>query len=186
MKLKPLVLITGLLFAMASPALAHRINIFAVDEGGEVYTESTFAGKRPVKKGIVRVFNADGALLLTKETDEKGISTFPRPEPGALTLEVDAGQGHKNRWELEAVEGAVAANEPVAVMPGPTERKADIAGGLSPGDWKHMEQVVDSSVAKALHQAKEETRLQDIVGGLGYIVGLFGFVAWFRSRREAT
>lgn len=186
MKLKPLVLITGLLVAMASPALAHRINIFAVDEGGEVYTESTFAGKRPVKKGTIRVFNGEGALLLTKETDEKGICTFPRPEAGALTVEVDAGQGHKNRWELEAAEGVAVSSEPMvaeAVLPEP---KAAAVGGLSSRDWKHMEQVVDAAVVKALHQAKEETRLQDIVGGIGYIVGLFGFAAWFRSRREAV
>lgn len=186
MKLKPLVLITGLLFAMASPALAHRINIFAVDEGGEVYTESTFAGKRPVKKGTIRVFNGEGTLLLTGETDASGIYTFPRPEAGALTLEVDAGMGHKNSWELEAAEGAVVFREPETAEPVLAEQKALSVGGLSKKDWTQMEQIVDAAVVKALHQAKEETRLQDIVGGIGYIVGLFGFAAWFRSRREAV
>ncbi|BCS98887.1 hypothetical protein DSLASN_45190 [Desulfoluna limicola] len=186
MKFVRVVLTLGLLFAMASPALAHRINIFALDEGGEVYTESTFAGKRPVKKGTVRVFNADGTLLLTKETDEKGICTFPRPEPGILTVEVDAGQGHKNRWELDAVEGGAVSAEPAVAEPVLSTPKAPAVTGLSPSDWQQMEQVVDAAVAKALHQAKEETRLQDIVGGLGYIVGLFGFAAWGRSRREAA
>lgn len=186
MKSVRVVLILGLLFALASPALAHRINIFALDEGGEVYTESTFAGKRPVKRGTVSVFNADGTLLLTKETDEKGICTFPRPEPGALTVEVDAGQGHKSRWELEAAEGGAVSSESVVTEPVPSEPNPAATGGLSASDWKQMEQVVDAAVTKALHQAKEETRLQDIVGGIGYIVGLFGFAAWFRSRREAV
>jgi len=185
MKSVRVVLILGLLFAMASPALAHRINIFALDEGGEVYTESTFAGKRPVKKGTVRVFNAGGTLLLTKETDEKGICTFPRPEPGALIVEVDAGQGHKSRWELDAADAVAVSSEPMVAEPVISEPNTAVAGGLSASDWKQMEQVVNTAVAKALHQAKEETRIQDIVGGIGYIVGLFGFAVWFRSRREA-
>lgn len=184
MKPKPLVLILGLLLAMASPALAHRINIFAVDEGGEVYTESTFAGKRPVKKGTIQVFNGEGVLLLTGETDAEGIFTFPRPEPGPLTLEVDAGMGHKNSWELEAVEGTVVSHGPEAAEPVLTAQKSLFVGGLSKRDWTRMEQIVDAAVVKGLHQAKEETRLQDIVGGIGYIVGFFGLAAWFRSRRE--
>ena len=157
----------------------------AVDEGGEVYTESTFAGKRPVKKGTIQVFNGEGTLLLTGETDTMGIYTFPRPEPGPLRLEVDAGMGHKNSWELEAVDGAVAFHAPEAVEPVLTAQKALSVGGLSKKDWTQMEQIVDAAVVKGLHQAKEETRLQDIVGGLGYIVGLFGLAAWFRRRREA-
>ncbi|WP_300670375.1 hypothetical protein [Desulfoluna sp.] len=188
MKSLRFILLLGLFIALASPALAHRINIFALDEGGEVYTESTFAGKRPVKKGVIRVFNVEGTLVYTGQTDEKGICTFPRPEPGALTLEVDAGMGHKNSWALESSDPAVASNEPVlmpndsAVVP----PKTASVGGLSPADWKRMEQVVDTAVAKSLHQAREETRLQDIVGGIGYIVGFFGLFAWIRSRREAV
>jgi nickel transport protein len=31
--------------------------------------------------------------------------------------------------------------------------------------------------------AEERTRLQDILGGIGYIAGLTGLVLWWRSRR---
>lgn len=182
MRFKSLFLMVSLFFAMATPVLAHRINIFALDEGGEVYTESTFAGKRPVKKGTVRVFNRQKVLLLTGETNEKGIYTFARPDSGMLTVEVDAGMGHKNSWELEAVEGAVHVEAPVEDTVYPLEASMTPIGSLSPSDWKKMEAVVETAVTLSLHRAKAETRLQDIVGGFGYIVGLLGFALWFRSR----
>ncbi len=186
MKCKSLFLMASLFFVMAGPALAHRINIFALDEGGTVYTESTFAGKRPVKKGTVRVFNQAKALLLTGETNEKGIYTFARPDSGMLTVEVDAGMGHKNSWELEAVEGTVHLEAPVGDTVHPVEAPMTPMtpmSGLSPSDWKKMEAVVETAVTLSLHHAKAETRLQDIVGGFGYIVGLLGIALWFRSRK---
>ena len=180
-------LILSLLLVTASPALAHRINVFAIDEGGEVSTESTFAGKRPVKNGVIRVFNADGSLVFTGQTDDGGLLTFPRPEPGALTVEVDAGMGHKSRWELEPADGADALSGGIG---DPTSDPSVSAGqavsdqkGLAPVDWKRLEQVVDTAVTKALHRQQEETRVRDIIGGLGFIVGLLGIFAWTRSRK---
>ena len=175
----PLVLF---LLVLASPALAHRINVFALDEGGTVYTESTFAGKRPVKKGVVRVLTEQGTQLLSGETDELGIFRFSRPDSGVLVVEVDAGMGHKSQWTLEAVDGAVGIPPDDPVVPvspnvGPGE------SGLSPGDWKKMDRMVETAVTMALHRAKAETRLQDIVGGIGYIVGLLGLAAWLQNRR---
>jgi len=174
----------------ASPALAHRINIFAIDEGGTIYTESTFAGKRPVKKGVIRVFNADGTLVFTGKTDDKGLLTFPRPEPGPLSVEVNAGMGHKSLWELDAVEGAEGtagvADDPGMATSSPVPQSAAPAKALVAGDWKHLERVVDTAVVKALYREREETRLRDIIGGFGYIVGLLGMFAWYRSRKVAA
>ncbi|VVS93663.1 hypothetical protein [Desulfoluna spongiiphila] len=180
--------ILSFLLSMASPALAHRINIFALDEGGEVYTESTFAGKRPVKNGVIRVFNADGTQVFTGKTDDAGLLTFPRPESGALTVEVDAGMGHKSRWELEPAEGAQAYKDVGAeVVPdAPASQAAAVEKGLSAGDWTRLEQVVDSAVTRSLHRQQAETRVRDVVGGLGYIVGLLGAFAWYRSRKGAA
>lgn len=187
MKAVRFALIVGFIVLLAAPAFGHRINIFALDEGGEVYTESTFAGKRPVKGGVIRVFNADGALLFTGKTDDAGICTFPRPEPGALSVEVDAGMGHKSRWELEAAAGAVTkaadAGAPGMGAPKALAQGNSVSAGFTDGDWKHLAQIVDASVAKALIRAGEETRLRDIVGGIGYIVGLLGMAAWVRSRK---
>ena len=179
---KPILPLVFFLLIFASPALAHRINVFAIDEGGTVYTESTFAGKRPVKKGVVRVFTDQGTQLLTGETDELGIFRFSRPDPGVLVVEVDAGMGHKSQWTLEAVDGAVGMSQADPVAPGPPDVGAG-GSGLSPADWKKMDRVVETAVTLALHRAKAETRLQDIVGGIGYIIGLLGLAAWFQSRR---
>lgn len=182
MRFRCLFLTIVLFFTLASPVLAHRINIFALDEGGEIYTESTFAGKRPVKRGTVRVFNDQRVLLLTGETDEKGIYTFARPDSGVLIVEVDAGMGHKNSWELEAVDGVPYPGEPQGGEQGSLRQAVVSESGLSSGDWKRMDRVVEAAVTMALHRAKEETRLQDIVGGIGYIVGFFGLATWFHSR----
>lgn len=176
-------LVLSVLLLAASPALAHRINIFALDEGGEIYTESTFAGKRPVKHGVIRVYNAGGTVVFTGETNDKGELTFPRPEPGALTVEVDAGMGHKSSWDLEP-SGAVEA--PAGVTGEPAPQAHPVGPGFADRDWERLAQVVDTAVAKALHRQQEETRVRDVIGGLGYIVGLLGMAAWVRSRKGST
>ena len=168
-----------LFFCMAAPfVLAHRVTVFAVDEGGEVYTESSFGGKRPVKMGTLRVKDADGTVLLTGTTDKKGIFIFTRPRPVALTVEVDAGIGHKGVWTLAATEGAGPKG---VVQQTSVDRAAKGSAGI---EWQRLEATVDAAVTRAMFRLEKRQRFQDIIGGIGYIVGLCGLMAWMKSRRK--
>lgn len=63
-----------------TPAMAHRVNVFAFVEGGEVVVECSYSKSKRVNKGQITVFDRDsGATLLQGTTDEEGLFRFPFP-----------------------------------------------------------------------------------------------------------
>ncbi len=99
LKMLVFMLIAGVLFPVAG--LAHKVNIFAYVEAGTVYSESYFPDGRAVINGKVLVFDSAEQLLLKGQTDKQGMFQFPVPKMDDLTLEVDAGMGHKNAFKLK-------------------------------------------------------------------------------------
>ena len=96
------------LISLASPALAHRVLVYAFAEGDTIHTESKFVGSGPVQKGDVKVQDRkDGTVLLTGTTDEKGKFSFKIPpeavaERSDLLIIVGASLGHQGEWLLKA------------------------------------------------------------------------------------
>lgn len=88
-------------FLLPTAVLAHKVNIFAYVEGGTVYSESYFPDGRPVASGKVLVYDMAEQLLLEGRTDRAGLFQFPLPKVADLTLEIDAGMGHKNSFQLK-------------------------------------------------------------------------------------
>jgi nickel transport protein len=97
-----------IILACASPALAHRVVIFAFTEGNTVHTESKFMPNTPVKQGKIMVMDAKtGKELLTGQTDDQGKFSFPLPAEAAaqkmdLKIVVEAAMGHRGEWLLKA------------------------------------------------------------------------------------
>jgi len=51
---------------------------------------------------------------------------------------------------------------------------------------KALERKLNPLIKQLAESEQEEPSLQDIIGGLGYIFGLVGAVAYFRYRRKGT
>jgi nickel transport protein len=100
-----LLLIVG---AAATPALAHRVLVFAFTEGDTVRTESKFVPNTPVKQGKVIVQDAkSGKELLTGQTDDQGKFSFPMPAEAKsqkmdLKIIIEAAMGHRGEFLLKA------------------------------------------------------------------------------------
>lgn len=86
---------------LPSVVLAHKVNIFAYVEGGTVYCETYFPDGRSVVNGKVQVFDSQDRLLLTGQTDDKGLFQFAVPKIDDLTLVINASMGHKNKFLLK-------------------------------------------------------------------------------------
>ena len=99
-----------LVFAGASFASAHRVNIFAFVDGDAVQVECGFNRSQKVKQGTVEVFDATtGARLLQGTTDDNGVFRFPvtaelREAGHDLNIRIIAGEGHQNDWTVAADE----------------------------------------------------------------------------------
>ncbi len=97
-----LLLLMGLLGA--TPALAHKVNLFAYVEGGQIFMESYFPDGRPLKQAIVEIYSPEMQLLQQGVTDDEGQYTCAIPRFVALELRVRASMGHQASFILKRTE----------------------------------------------------------------------------------
>ena len=201
-----------LLLCLCRDARAHRVNIFASVEGDLVRVECGFSRSQKVKNGRIVVTDATtGVQVLEGLTDADGIFSFRPPEDiphsgHALIITIDAGTGHRNDWTISASElqALGAASAPVTPQPPatpsarPTLVAPDTTAPLAPaGDAarfglseRELEAVINRTldarlapVNRALAQLQERgTDFRDVIGGIGWILGLIGLAAYMKYR----
>ncbi len=167
------------------PAFAHKVIIFAWVEGDTVFTESKFSGGKRAINAQVQVFDREGKQLLEGKTDNKGEFSFKTPKLTDLRIVLTAGMGHKGEWtipESEIQEAAALLEKKKAEEPSQLT-----AVGLTKEEIKDL---IDDSLDRKLRpivrmmtesQSKGPS-VNEIVGGIGYIVGLMGVAIYFKNR----
>ena len=196
-------------FSLSLPltAYAHKLRIFAWPEGDMIYGETAFSGNRKPKNAEITVLEAGNReILLTTRTDDQGKFRFTVPEKAVsdhldLLLVVNAGEGHRGEWPLPAAEylsSALPPKEAAAVKESPSTpeiqpvpARVGSANTLSI-DEQLLRRIVDEELEKKLSPLKymlaqsSDTgpKLQDILGGIGYILGLAGIFALMQARKQ--
>jgi len=187
-----------LLFA-GHPASAHKVMIFAWVEGNTVHTESKFSGGKRVKGGAVIVYDLDGNQLLKGKTNDKGEFSFEVSKKTGMKIVLLAGMGHRGEWlipleEIQAVAagqtGVITSKETAIKEPDKQAQSAPVSG-VSPGEIQMaVEKALDKKlkpVMKMLAESREHgTSVTEILGGIGYILGLMGVAAYFNYRRKSA
>ena len=177
------------IFSFHATALAHKVYIYAWFDGDVVHTES-YSGSKKVKEARIQVFTLSGKKLLEGLTDEKGEFVFKVPQKTDLRIVVDAGMGHRNECILKREEVETIPDvDPEARTSGP---KSEILL-LKESDTRQIravvEQILDSRlkpIQRELARMRKEDGpgITEVVGGIGYILGLMGLVMYFKSRRK--
>lgn len=180
-----LVLITSI------PAFAHKVRIFAWEDSGTIVTESKFSGGRPAKNAKVAIIDtANGQQLLSGTTDTDGFFTFPVPAvDSAIEIVVDGGDGHKNSWLFNMEETKKSVTDTPHIHPtNPAPQKQQALGMTGEELRQIVEEAMDKKLVPIKRMFAESTdqgpTLQDILGGIGYILGLAGIAAYFQSRKK--
>jgi nickel transport protein len=197
-----LILVLG---ALATPALAHRVLIYAYAEGDTIFTESKFVPDTPVRQGKIQVMDKQtGKVLLTGQTDDQGKFAFKIPPEAAaqrldLNIVVDAAMGHRAEWLLKATSyltGAAPGSPAAPAKPGQASTPAASAPASQDTHVQMGQQELEAALNKVLERQLgpineklteltiHRTTLTDILGGIGYILGLCGLGAYFLSKRK--
>lgn len=196
----------------AQSANAHKVNIFAYAENGSVYAEGYFVDGSKCKNSLVEVVdNKTGEKLLEGKTDENGQFSFDIPHATSIKLILHAGTGHQNEYTLteeevrEAMlradkeEGKLAVKEKQTLpeeTPRETEQQAsikhekkstnltsqDIDAAVERGIDKKLQPVM--RILLNLQEKSEKPGLTEILGGIGYIIGILGIIAYFKGRTK--
>jgi len=196
----------------AAPALAHRVNVFAYVEGNDVHVECSYSRSDRVRFGEITVKNAaTGQVYLTGKTDDKGNFVFPVPtaarnEKADLDITLKAGEGHQNNTSVKAEEYLSAApaeqsaapaapaatttavSTPAVTAAVPAPAAAAVAVPMDKAALQAVvEQAVEVKIAPIrkmlLDQEEKGPGLVEIAGGIGWLVGIAGLLAYVRCRK---
>lgn len=158
--------------------------MFAYPEGDTVYVEGYFADGRKAMNSKVTVYDPEGKILFKGITDKKGQLSFKTPYKGDLRIVLDAGMGHRTEYTVNAGD---MSNDVSEVTKDPEKL---VKQTLSNPD--ELQLIVEKAVGEAIKplmkstsEMKEKIRLSEIIGGIGYILGLMGVALYFKSRSSS-
>jgi nickel transport protein len=180
-----------LLFITATTSFAHKLRLFAWEEQGHIISEVKFSKGRPAQQAEVTVIDRQsGEILGQGRTDSAGIFRFPTPTGGReVEIVADGGDGHLAKWQLKTTPTAdIAETHPPQISQPPATRERVTANDEAAELRQLLAEVVAAELApihRALaEQAEASPTLQDILGGVGYILGLAGVAALIHTRRK--
>ena len=189
-----------ILLLVSPTAFAHKLNMFAYVEGNEIFAEGYFTDGKKAKNSTITVFGPDNKQLLQGTSDKDGQFTFAIPQQSDLRITVNAGMGHQAEYVLlkdelsEETEAALTTS--IAVASKSTNDNSGTQPAESPPvttslDNRAMRTEIERAVGKAikplmreLSTMRSEKSLADIIGGIGFIFGLFGVAMYFKARKQ--
>jgi len=195
--IRTVVPLLALLILWPGSCLAHGVNLFCWIQKDTVQCRARFSGGRAVHNGSWKVLDSSTQeKLLQGKTSSKGRFSFSPPRKARknrshLNVVCEASMGHRDSWlvrakdyisgvsEKEKEQGFAAAEESAAEKPESVKVIRD----------ERLRSILRqelSPLRKELAELRENRiSIRDVLGGLGYILGLFGIWAYTASRRES-
>ena len=179
-----LLLILGLML-LPGLAMAHKVIATVYAAGDMIEGEIGLSNGEMAKGQTVRITGPDGAVLGEVTTDDEGFFTFTPTLAVDHHFSADMGMGHVARVVLPVAElpkglqpvvaTAAPAPEPVATAP---------VAAIDPAQIATVVRDEMRPIRREIAALKEARDLQSILGGIGYIVGLFGLGFYLAARRK--
>ncbi|WP_413110257.1 hypothetical protein [Thaumasiovibrio sp. DFM-14] len=189
-KMSKLLSLFIILCGVSSFAFAHNLRMSVYVEGDNLEGELYYVGgSNPTAAGAPVELLAEGKVIATLVTDEDGWFVFEAVIAKDYQVRADVGQGHVATYEvsrndfpndaktladntLQAADNSVGASLDSAAMVSEEQLQAALARAIRP-------------LREQLDRYESKVRLHDILGGIGYIFGLFGLLVLYKHRRRS-
>lgn len=179
---------------------AHGVSVFAHSEGDTIVVEGSFHDGAKCTDCAVEAFDSLGRKIAEGKTDADGVYSFKTPARTDILIRLSDPMGHLAEYRVPASdlpespspdETETGDEHPHAhAYSGPAEDASADSRDERIHDSAEVERVIEKVVARqlapirrALEESQRRRRFSDVVGGIGYIVGLLGLILYFRSRR---
>ena len=154
---------------------AHGLDVFATLNGEQADGYVVFVGGGRAADIAMELRDADGKPLLESRSDQEGRFRFRLPGPGRFAVVADSANGHVARFPLEL---GSRVDESRADK-GSRSHHAAI-------DQRELDRLLARHINPLREQIaayEERRRWQDVLGGIGYILGLAGVAFFLLTRR---
>ena len=186
-------LLTLILMACAgNRAYAHKINLFASVEGGIIKGEVYSSGGGRPANCRVRFMDIAGNVLGERTTNARGGFSYTPTQQTDHVVIVNTGDGHRAEYTVKAGEFLPTPIAPPEVAAPSNLPNTPSSESPQHSDAEEIEEAVERAVARQLQplreqlaRAEERVRLKDILGGIGYILGLMGVAIYFNHRKNS-
>lgn len=181
----------AMLIAMSStsPAVAHKLKVFATVDGRTISGYGFFVGGGRPHGSTVIIMDGAAQEVYRGTTDSEGRFSFTPAAPSNFSVVIDTREGHVAQAVLTADRfGAIAAKSETAGPAGAMETKPSPSGGSDAEAERRVEAAVARQVRPLLERIEAldaRLRLTDIVSGIGMILGLAGIGLWAIRRKSA-
>ena len=172
------------------PADAHRLKVFASGLADRITGYGYFTGGARAAGAEIVLATLGGDIIARDTTDQEGAFQFTVTLRQDYQVTMDTGDGHIATFIISATE--LADTLPMATpeigrdhpVPAPSAAVSSI-------DQAALAGLIEQAVAKQITPLRTQLdayeakiRLHDLLGGIGWIVGLCGLGAfWMRRRR---
>lgn len=181
-------------------ASGHELTISATVQGNTIEGEVYFHDGTPARNAAVTIFDPGGVVLGEASTDQDGKFTFEPQLCCNHKLIADAGFGHQAERTVEADElprdlpaggSGESVGEADPASPATHGHQRDHRHGpvKNPGEENLAAEIQAlgqqvNALRKDLDKWRGRLRLQDIVGGIGYILGIMGLASYLLGARR--
>lgn len=149
---------------------AHRLIVKAYTNGDSIYAQGRTEDGSACRHSAALLQNSKGETLAQSVTNSNGQCAFPVQQETNLKVVIFGDMGH--RGESAVIE-----------LP-----KTDQA--TNHHSQNDMAQIMDQKLApliaaiEHLQHEQEHANVRDIIGGIGYIIGLVGMGLYFSSKKK--
>jgi nickel transport protein len=164
----------------AQGASAHTTTVFAHAHGKEIHGDVTADGDTPMAGAKITAYSPSGEILAETVADAKGQFTLTVTQRCDWRI-VASGGGHHASYtvpmdelppDLPAASGATHSDSH-------DDEHAHVAepGETDEDNAELRRQVI--ALRNDIRDLREKLRWQDVIGGIGYILGLMGVACYF-------
>jgi len=169
------------LFFSSINLFAHRVDVFPYIENGKIVVEGYFSDGTPARNSKVEIYNEKGGKIAEGETNKEGICSFPIPENNQrLKIVLIASMGH--RAETIFTFGKEIKKSVQGVKKEEEKEKKSITEVNAIEVEKSVEEAIKPLI-KMMEEERRRIRISDVIGGIGYILGIFGLIALLYKRK---
>lgn len=199
-----------LLLIQVGVAAAHSLQLFAAADGDLITGRAHYAGGHPASGISIQILGADRKPLATLRSDASGAFSYRAEAARDLLVVAESPDGHRTQWPIHASE-LVGVSDPGASERAhhgdggadrhPHPHHHDDEGSAAPvvsdraAEPARLDRevivAIEQAVARqvrplreSLAEAQARASVHEVLGGLGYIVGIAGLGLWWSARRK--